>query len=733
MVDENTQLQFATKDLCSSTVVYHSESDECTSGDNSLSEQLTNNAQTRALKLELENRRLQQSLDAIKESSFHEYANKHLELEKEKKRLSMKVDQLQDNCNRLVDQNKELENVFRDALEENKKLQDAIDNRQQANDRQIQEREVDRMKLIDLEKHAETLTKEKQRIQNLYESVQRRAADLERVVDKNKKEIDELQTKTMEFNSIKTEIIELQDKNVAMERETVALVKEVTKLRENLEKKDVIIDTKSTELEVKDNLVRSLNKQMESSTVNLERLQELETKNTDLLSQIAIDTETISTLQRDLVSGTIATKKVRKELEKLGIENNDELETIQLNVEDVVQNWIKNPETFKTVREIMLDAGKEMDSCVLCHKEELFRVQKNIQISGDSDSSTDHSGHSTNVSGGGSQQWKEKNDQLHVLNVDILSTNELLQAENARQKVDISTLGSQITSLHTQQVALQLANSQLATEKDVLIREVGHFKQQLSSTSNDLITLQCLHEQLNSEYEALNKEKELTKTSLRDARTDVRGLREREIAYIAQVEDLQNQIEKIRKDNENFVNLRVEHSKLKDDFRNVLSANERLKTEYKNVQEQYKIVRSENGRLKLQNTEISGELMASNEQIKSYEIEYANCSNRCEMLVQINTTLDVDRRKLMDHVSQILTQYQELLTHSLDDKQHFHDEEKQFTDKVNHLHRQKEKLEEKIMEHYKKLESCSPKKFVSSSHSFIWFSDCNNLSSFSIT
>lgn len=688
MVDENTQLQFATKDLCSSTVVYHSEEDECTSGDNSLSEQLTNNAQTRALKLELENRRLQQSLDTLKESSFHEYANKHLELEKEKKRLSLKVEQLQENCNRLVGQNKELENVFRDALEENKKLQDAMDNRQQANDRQLQEREVDRMKLIDMEKHAETLTKEKQRIQNLYESVQRRAADLERVTDKNKKEIDELQAKTVELNSIKTEVNELRDKNVAMERETVALVKEATKLRENVEKKDVIIDTKSSELEAKEKLVQNLQQQME-------RLQELETKNTELLSQIAIDTETISTLQRDLVTGTIATKKVRKELEKLGIEN-DELETIQVNVEDVVQNWIKNPETFKTVREIMLDAGKEMETCVLCHKEELFRVQKNIQISDDSVEPMTVSG---------SMQWKQKNDQLTVMNVDILSANETLQAENARQKVDISTLGSQITSLHTQQVALQLANSQLATE-------VGHFKQQLSSTSNDLITLQCLHEQLNSEYETLSKEKELIKSSLRDARTDVRDLREREVAYVAQIEELQNQIAKIRKDNENFVNLRVEHSKLKDDFRNVLSANERLKTEYKNVQEQYKIVRSENGRLKLQSTEISGELMASNEQLKAYEIEYANCSNRCEMLMQINSTLDVDRRKLMDHVSQILTQYQELLTHSLDDKQHFHDEEKQFTDKVNHLHRQKEKLEEKIMEHYKKLESCSPKKFV---------------------
>lgn len=80
------------------------------------------------------------------------------------------------------------------------------------------------------------------------------------------------------------------------------------------------------------------------------------------------------------------------------------------------------------------------------------------------------------------------------------------------------------------------------------------------------------------------------------------------------------------------------------------------------------------------------------------------------MLLQMNQSLDADRRTLMDHVSQLLSQYHELLTHSLEDKQHYHTEEKIFTDKVNDLKRQKEKLEEKIMEHYRKLDSCSPKK-----------------------
>jgi hypothetical protein len=61
------------------------------SGDNSLSEQLSNNAQARALKLELENRRLLSTIDNLKESSFHESSYKILELEKDKKRLSLKV------------------------------------------------------------------------------------------------------------------------------------------------------------------------------------------------------------------------------------------------------------------------------------------------------------------------------------------------------------------------------------------------------------------------------------------------------------------------------------------------------------------------------------------------------------------------------------------------------------------------------------------------------------------
>lgn len=82
------------------------------------------------------------ALEQLKESSFHESTNKILELEKEKKKLTLMLDQTQENYNRVTQQNKELEDVFQNALEENKKLQDVIDARQKAQERQNQDREV---------------------------------------------------------------------------------------------------------------------------------------------------------------------------------------------------------------------------------------------------------------------------------------------------------------------------------------------------------------------------------------------------------------------------------------------------------------------------------------------------------------------------------------------------------------------------------------------------------------
>lgn len=114
--------------------------------DNRLSDQLTNNAQTRALKLELENRRLVTLIDSLKENSFHENSSRVLELEKEKKKLTLKIESLNDNSERLTQQNSDLELVCKQALEENKKLQNSLKNQRASFEKQQQDLQVCRIK-----------------------------------------------------------------------------------------------------------------------------------------------------------------------------------------------------------------------------------------------------------------------------------------------------------------------------------------------------------------------------------------------------------------------------------------------------------------------------------------------------------------------------------------------------------------------------------------------------------
>ena len=113
---------------------------------------------------------------------------------------------------------------------------------------------------------------------------------------------------------------------------------------------------------------------------------------------------------------------------------------------------------------------------------------------------------------------------------------------------------------------------------------------------------------------------------------------------------------------------------------------------------------------KLSQTEMKGELHETKSQMQTLDVEHSKALNRCEVLAQMNLSLEEDRKNLMSQVSILLTQYHDLLTQTLDDKEHFHEEERVFTDRMNNLARQKEKLEEKIMEQYRKMENSPQKK-----------------------
>ncbi|XP_063913920.1 protein Daple isoform X2 [Zophobas morio] len=677
LLEENLQLQQVTKSVFqeTSTIAASPDSDqeETNSGDNSLSEQLTNNAQARALKLELENKKLLSTIDSLKERSFHENANKLLELEKEKKKLLLKCDQLQENCDRLTQQNDELESLFKNAMQENRKLQDNIDTIKVVSERQVQDVQNERTKVTELEKNVESLTKEKQRIQILCDTIKKRADNAEKSLIQVSDQLQSVQGQTEQMKELEKLSNEKSEKVVVLEKENGTLLKDINKFKEMLEAKAVSLDNEMEKSKRQEKDIQKMTKEMENLRSQVEKLQEFEQKSQELSSQTSVYEETVATLQKDLITEKLNNDKCKNSLEKLSL--NFELLDSDLNV--IVKNMLNNSKIKKI---ISLELDKDGTDSVVCQQ-----CKDN-------------------------KQTEECGDRLNSQILNFQTLNEVLQAENAKLQVDISTLKSQVHSLQTQQTALQLANSQLVAEKDELSKQQKIQNTQHDTILLDQITMRSLHEQLTAEYELLKVEQESLKKLNRDLRSEIRTLKETNSCQKEKVLALEAEKELLKNGAKNLAVLRAEHSKLKDDFRNLFTASERLKVEYRNIQEELKNVRTESRTLRLGQTEMQGELNSTSDLVAGLHLENAKLQQKCDMLFEMNHSLDSDRRALMDHVSQLLTQYHSLLTHSLEDKQHYHLEEKLYTDKVNNLCRQKEKLEEKIMEHYRKLDNASCKK-----------------------
>lgn len=691
LVEENLQLQQITKSALQDTslgnITTDSDQEESNSGDNSLSEQLTNNAQARALKLELENKRLLTTIESLKENNFRETSGKILDLEKEKKKLSLKCEQLQENGDRLAQQNSELESLFKNAIVENKKLQANLDSQKLVLDRQNQEVQNEKTKIGDLEKTIDGLSKEKQRVQALCDAVKKRADDAEKCLNQTMEEVRALQRAAEEGRKAEIAEKELQERVAVLEKENAGLQKEAVKLKEAVEAKDVLLDVNIGEKEKKEKEMQRLQQRNVALAEQLEKLQEFEKKSAELVSRASVDADTISALQRDLVRETVGNEKLKSNLEKLGLS----LDVLDGDVNLIVARLLDNENVSKCVYSIIKEnkcigetACKTCEGNVLKQTEE---VVKSVV-----------------------EEWRQRCEKLQADVAASQSLKEALQNENATLKVDVSTLKSHVHTLQTQQTALQLANSQLVAEKEELSKRQRLQTDQQGALLSDQATLRSLHDQLGREYEELKTERESLKRTNRDLRSEIRSLKETNDGLEVRISNVEMEKENLRADARNLNNLRAEHSKLKDDFRNLFTASERLKVEYRNLQDELKNLRLESRNLRLRETEIQDELSTRSDKAAGLQLDNAKLQQKCDMLFEMNNSLDADRRALMDHVSQLLTQYHSLLTHSLEDKQHYHLEEKLFTDKVNNLCRQKEKLEEKIMEHYRKLDNASAKK-----------------------
>jgi len=643
----------------------------------SLNERLTQNAQrldeaqSEAMKLRVENGKLTRKVDSIKNE------NQNIAwIEQEKDSLKQTVAQMKATI---------------DSLQKTQAKQDELEIKAMTSNNEN----------LKLQRQLETLNRK-------VEEMDRENNDIETENKKMQKTIETLKLTARRVNQLESENLELEGQHHKVERENKSLVREIERLKQTMEVKDLSLDENASKLAAAERELEKNRKEVDMAAKHDSKLVELEAANQELASQCMMDKRALIDLREELVKEKIAAEKLSAQIEVMvgqlagvGISHREDgslhgIDKIQKMKEEVKKGTIAAAERSKQIVEAK-NTTEERVNVLQAERDELSNELAKLRV----------------AAVGREDKEAAWTNQLNNIQEEMV----VLNKEKTCLQVENRTLQSQSSSLLAQINTLQSDHSKLESELTRTTQSEKEMKQELNQLLADQTRLQRLHDQLQSDYDRLSTERDDLKISERTLRMEISKLKD-SAETVSQGQDdiikakeaIDMERENLKMDKKTLSNLRSEHSRLKDDFRSLFTANERMKTEYCNLQTDYKSLKTENNQLKLRHTDLQGKLGDSREQITILDVENTKITNRCEVLHQLNLSLEEDRKSLMSQVSLLLSQYHDLLTQTLDDKEHFHEEEREYSDKMNNLRRQKEKLEEKIMEQYKKMENSTPKK-----------------------
>ncbi|XP_047737641.1 girdin [Hyalella azteca] len=677
-------------------------------------------------------RKLENSLATL--SKLESVQSEKLQLQAEVERLSRKLESVKISSMKIADLEGEKEGLVLQA----EQLQQQIAALQQETAR-VQQLEID---LMAAGNETQKLKRSMDSCQKKMKDIEKEKSDLESENSKLHRTVETLKLSTKKLNDLEKDLTELEGSNDRVERENRSLQKELGRLKEALSVKDNLAEEWSSKAASLQRSNQKLARQLETHTSSDNKMRELSQEKLQLEQQVQRERKTLAALREDLVaeksrSGFIiycdlsfkivlfryhALEALLEETLKSSLEVRDEkiasLES-RLN-ESVARN--------SQLRQQLLQVRTELECVLLRQQEEVgesglgFDASRQISslkmaVDRINEEKLSLESEVSNLS----SQASSYREQVCALQSQVTSLagqntvmskhNASLQGSNARLQVENTTLQSQSASLIAQNTALQTSASQQEAERvKVTPSSYGERQNRLDQLSNDHDSLRRLHEQLQRDYDALNHDHTTLKQQHKNVKADYKLLQEKqsnlsasEDELLKMKEKLDSEMSNLKSDSISLSNLRAEHSKLKDDFRSLFASNDKLRCEYKSLQSDYKAVKGENNSLKLRLTELGGELNDAKDHMTALDVEVSKLTNKCQVLQEVNTTLEDARQTLMSQVSQLLTQYHDLLTQTLDDKHHFHQEEKTFADKLNNLQRQKEKLEEKIMEQYRRM------------------------------
>ncbi|XP_035177110.1 girdin isoform X15 [Oxyura jamaicensis] len=697
--------------------------------------------------LDEENLELRRTIESLKCTSIKvaqlQLENKELESEKEQLKKSLEL------MKASFKKSERLEVSYQGLDTENQRLQKALEN----SNKKIQQLESE---LQDLESENQTLQKNLEELKissKRLEQLEKENKLLEQEtsqLEKDKKQLEkenkrlrqqaEIKDSTLEENNVKISNLEKENKSLLKEivvyKESCIRLKELEKENKELVKRATI--DKKTLVTLREDLVseklktqqmnndlEKLAHELEKIGLNKERLLHDE-QTTDDSRYKLLESKLESTLKKSLEikEEKIAALEARlEESTNLNQQLRQELKTVKKNYEALKQRQ----EEERMVQNSPPRSGEENQSVNKWEKEnqettrELLKVKDRL-IEVERNNATLQAEKQALKTQLKQLETQNSNLQAQILalqrqTVSLQEQNTTLQTQNAKLQVENSTLNSQSTSLMNQNAQLLIQQSALENENECVLKDREDLKSLYDSLLKDHEKLEHLHERQASEYESLIAKHGSLKSAHKNLEMEHKDLEDRYNQLLkqkVQLEELEKVLkteqEKMLQQNEKHETVAVEYKKLRDENDRLAHAYSQLLRENEVLQTDHKNLKTLLNNSKLEQTRLEAEFSKLREQYQQLDITSTKLNNQCELLSQLKGNLEEENRHLLDQIQTLMLQNRTLLEQNMESKDLFHVEQRQYIDKLNELRRQKEKLEEKIMDQYKFYEPSPPRR-----------------------
>ncbi|XP_066463651.1 protein Daple isoform X2 [Eleutherodactylus coqui] len=611
----------------------------------------------------------------------------------------------------------ELEAELKEVEMENKVLQKSLEEMKISSkrlERLEQEKKITEQQMLQLEKDKKMLEKESKRF---WQQVELKDA----ILDDNSVKLADLEKENKTLEKEVSKLTEFSSRTRELEKENKELVQQMTVDKRTLAtlREDLVLEKLKTQ-QISSELDK-LSLELEKIGLNKELMLQDENSNAEKKYKI-LESKIESTLKTTLAvkeSKILALEGQVDEVRSLNQQLQNELNSLKQDIEMQNENRDHTIQGSRSRNSHNIHSTETMANGQPDSTRELWRV-KDIELERDNAALQAEKKLMKDQLQHLETQNHSLNNQMGALQKQITflqENNTTLQTQTANLQVESSAAASQSVSLKSQISQLQNQLSTLEGEKEKVVRQ-----REAAAASHDALLqdhnhLVSLYERQSAEYEGLISQHSALKTQHKSTEQMYRTLEDSYnnlLRYKAELEErdkaLNSENEELQQEKKKNLLAQSENEKQREELERLKFLHNELQGEYNTLHKHTKDMKGSLNNAQMELNRWQAKFDELKEQHQNMDITLTKLDNRCELMSRLKRNLEEENHHLLSQIQMLNQQNQMLLESSMESKEQYYEEQKQYIDKLNDLRRQKEKLEEKIMDQYKFYDPAPKKK-----------------------